>query len=75
MRPIPASVWLQLFVRGIQSQAEVNKKNKTGVNFFRKKPGIDDDGRQNTDYIGYIQIDDLNETYNIFKEKYPEELL
>jgi len=75
MNLIPAPVLLQLSFQGIQAYAGGNEKDETIVNFFRKTTGTDDDGYQNGNHIGYIQIDDLNETYNIFKETYPEELL
>ena len=75
MKMIPAPVLLQLSFQGIQAYAGANEKDETIVNFFRKTSKRDDDGYQNGNHIGYIQIDDLNETYNIFKETYPEELL
>ena len=75
MRLIPAPVMLQLSFQGIDAYAAENPDGKTVVNFFRKINEIDDYGYQNGNHIGFVQIDDLNETYNIFRETYPEELL
>ena len=75
MKMIPAPVLLRLSFKGIDAYPGESPDGKTVVNFFRRTFQRDDDGYQNGNHIGYIQIDDLNETYNIFKETYPEELL
>ena len=71
---VPAPILLKFSIKGIDVYLNKNTKG-TVANFFRRLGKRDDDGYPEGNHIGYIQYKDINELYQLFKAKYPEELL
>jgi len=70
---IPAPILLKFSIIGIDVYSNQNTKG-TVANFFRKKAtskGEYPDGN----HIGYIQYENVNDLYEIFAARYPEETL